>query len=129
VKCNLSFPFFRFVLPFKYNFLCFTILSFLVCFLFSFLLFSHHFVYYSIRFILFSSIFLLVHKFVVVTVLLLRAGVAQCSGSTVSDYGLDDRGSIPDTGRGFFFQPLLPDRLWGPPSLLPNGYWGFFPRG
>jgi hypothetical protein len=25
------------------------------------------------------------------------------SGSTVSDYGLDDRGSIPDRGRGFFF--------------------------
>jgi hypothetical protein len=26
------------------------------------------------------------------------------SGSIVSDYGLDDRGSIPDRGRGFFFQ-------------------------
>jgi hypothetical protein len=25
------------------------------------------------------------------------------SGSTVSDYGLNDRGSIPDRGRGFFF--------------------------
>jgi hypothetical protein len=25
------------------------------------------------------------------------------SGSIVSDYGLDDRGSIPDRGRGFFF--------------------------
>jgi hypothetical protein len=25
------------------------------------------------------------------------------SVSTVSDYGLDDQGSIPDTGRGFFF--------------------------
>jgi hypothetical protein len=24
------------------------------------------------------------------------------SGSIVSDYGLDDRGSIPDRGRGFF---------------------------
>jgi hypothetical protein len=23
--------------------------------------------------------------------------------SIVSDYGLDDRGSIPDRGRGFFF--------------------------
>jgi hypothetical protein len=44
------------------------------------------------------------------------------SGSIVSDNGLDDRGSIPDKGRGFFFWPLRPDRLWGPPSLLPNGY-------
>jgi hypothetical protein len=25
------------------------------------------------------------------------------SGSIVSDYGLDDQGSIPDRGRGFFF--------------------------
>jgi hypothetical protein len=25
------------------------------------------------------------------------------SGSIVSDYGLDDRGSIPDRDRGFFF--------------------------
>jgi hypothetical protein len=25
------------------------------------------------------------------------------SGSTVSDYGLDVQGSIPDRGRGFFF--------------------------
>jgi hypothetical protein len=47
----------------------------------------------------------------------------------VSDYGLDDRGSIPDRGRGFFFSPLRPDWLWGPPSLLFNGYWGPFPGG
>jgi hypothetical protein len=25
------------------------------------------------------------------------------SGSIVSDYGLDDRGLVPDRGRGFFF--------------------------
>jgi hypothetical protein len=25
------------------------------------------------------------------------------SGSIMSDYGLDDRGSIPDRGRGLFF--------------------------
>jgi hypothetical protein len=49
------------------------------------------------------------------------------SVSIVSDYGLDDRGSIPDRGRGFFL-PLAfrPDRLWGPPSLLYNGYRGSF---
>jgi hypothetical protein len=47
----------------------------------------------------------------------------------VSDYGLDDRGSIPDRGRRFFLYPLRPDRLWDPPSLLYNGYRGSFSRG
>jgi hypothetical protein len=28
------------------------------------------------------------------------------SVSVVSNYGLDDRGSIPERGRGFFFYPL-----------------------
>jgi hypothetical protein len=46
------------------------------------------------------------------------------SVSFVTDYGLDDRGSIPNRDRGFFFQPLRPDRLWGPRSLLSNGYRG-----
>jgi hypothetical protein len=27
----------------------------------------------------------------------------------------------------FFLYPLCPDGLWGPPSLLCNGYWGPFP--
>jgi hypothetical protein len=51
------------------------------------------------------------------------------SGSIVSDYGLDDRGSIPDKGRGFFFQPLRPDRLWGPPASYQMGTGGPFPGG
>jgi hypothetical protein len=51
------------------------------------------------------------------------------SVSIVSECGLDDQGSIPDRGRGFFLQPLPPDRLWGPPNLLYNGYRGSFPRG
>jgi hypothetical protein len=51
------------------------------------------------------------------------------SGSIVSDYGLDDRGSFPGRGKGFFLCPMCPDRLWGPPSLLYNGYRGSFPRG
>jgi hypothetical protein len=40
-----------------------------------------------------------------------------------------DRGSIPGRGKRFFLYPLCPDRLWGPPSLLYNGYRGSFPRG
>jgi hypothetical protein len=28
-----------------------------------------------------------------------------------------------------FSSPCHPDRFWGPPSLLSNGYWGLFPQG
>jgi hypothetical protein len=34
----------------------------------------------------------------------------------------------PAEAKGFFFYPLCPDRLWGPPSLLYNGCRGPFPR-
>jgi hypothetical protein len=49
------------------------------------------------------------------------------SGSIVSGYGLDDRGSFPGRGKGFFLCTLRPDRLWDPPGLLFNGYRGPFP--
>jgi hypothetical protein len=45
-------------------------------------------------------------------------------------YGLDDRGGgvrVPG-GLGFFSFPSRPDRLWGSPSLLSNGYGGLFTR-
>jgi hypothetical protein len=42
-------------------------------------------------------------------------------------YGLDGPGSIPD--RAGFFSSQRPDRLCGPPSLLPNRYLGLFSLG
>jgi len=44
-------------------------------------------------------------------------------------YGIDDRGSIPSGDCVFSFSTSYPDWLWGPPSLLSNGYWGLSPWG
>jgi hypothetical protein len=46
-------------------------------------------------------------------------------------YGLDDRGvgvRVPVESR-IFSSPRRPDLLWGPSSLLSNGYRGLFSRG
>jgi hypothetical protein len=43
-----------------------------------------------------------------------------------TNYGLDDRGvgvRVP-VGSSIFSSPDRPDRLWGPPNLLSNGYRG-----
>jgi hypothetical protein len=51
--------------------------------------------------------------------------------SIATGYGLDEQGigiRVP-VGPRIFSTPRRPDRLWGPPSLLSNRYWGLLPRG
>jgi hypothetical protein len=57
-----------------------------------------------------------------------------CRDSSVgiaTGYRLDDRevGVRVPVGSRIFFSPRRPDRLWGPPSLLSNGYRRLFLRG
>jgi hypothetical protein len=49
----------------------------------------------------------------------------------VTGYGLDNQGvGVQVTvGSRIFSFPQRPDQLWGPPSLLANGYRGLFPQG
>jgi hypothetical protein len=51
------------------------------------------------------------------------------SVSIMSDYGLDDRGWIPDRGRGFFISPLLSHGSGAHPASYTMGTGGSFPRG
>jgi hypothetical protein len=44
-----------------------------------------------------------------------------------TDCGLDGRGSILGRSKQFFSTPQCPARLWDPPGLLYDGYWGFSP--
>jgi hypothetical protein len=55
----------------------------------------------------------------------------RSSVSIVCGYGLDDQAFkvwSPSEVKGFFLYLLCPDQLWGPLSLLYNGYGGPFPR-
>jgi hypothetical protein len=64
--------------------------------------------------------------------LLLLFGVSRDSAVCIATgYGLDDRevGVRVPVGSRIFTCPCRPDRLWGAPNLLYNGYRGLFPEG
>jgi hypothetical protein len=57
-------------------------------------------------------------------------GNRNSSVGRATGYGLEERGvgvRVPVWSR-ILFSPRLPDRLWGPPSLLAKGYRGIVPR-
>jgi hypothetical protein len=56
--------------------------------------------------------------------------LTYCFINIANVYGPDDRGvgaRVP-VGARLFFSSCCPDRFWGPPSLLSNGYQGLFLR-
>jgi hypothetical protein len=57
---------------------------------------------------------------------LITVGSRDSSVGIATGYGLDDR--VP-VGSNIFTSPYRPDRLWGPPNLLKNGYRGLFTGG
>jgi hypothetical protein len=52
----------------------------------------------------------------------LNCWLLDSSVSIATRLRVDDRSSIPGRGREFFSSPPRPGRLWGPPSLVSNGY-------
>jgi hypothetical protein len=59
---------------------------------------------------------------------LIISSMVKSSVGIVMGYGLDGQGLIPSRDR-FFSAPQHPERLWVPPSLLPNRYQWLIPLG
>jgi magnesium-transporting ATPase (P-type) len=67
---------------------------------------------------------------IIITIIVVIMSRDSVVGITTG-YGLDDRGFGVRVlvGSRIFSSPRRPDRLFGSLNLLPNGYWGLFPRG
>jgi amino acid transporter len=64
---------------------------------------------------------------VVVIIIIIIIIIIINNMNLVLGYGPDDRSSrvlFPAESGNFFSSPPRPERLWGPPSLLRNGYQG-----
>jgi hypothetical protein len=70
-------------------------------------------------------------KKLVKNIYLLMYGSRDSAVGIATGYGLDDWeiGVRVPVGSRIITSPCLPDRLWGPPNLLYNRYWGLFPGG
>jgi hypothetical protein len=74
-----------------------------------------------------AAVVVVVVVVVVVIIIIIRTVIAQsalrwATGWTIPVLGFDSR-----RGLGIFLSPPCPERLWGSPSLLYNGYQGPFP--
>jgi predicted nucleic acid-binding Zn ribbon protein len=86
----------------------------------------------NLLFFIVNIIIIIIIILLLLLLLLLLLGDPSSSVSIVSGYGPHNRTievqSLAE-GKGFFVQPLCPHRLWGPPSLLYNGYRGVLSPG